>query len=659
MLAPLVLSLAAVLVRAQEPVPSVPASISSAVAPAATEVPADSTDAGVPLFEEETTQLTDAVVADIVNTPEIEEYAHLFAFENTTTQLSERAKRQRRLAKCKSAPGDLLYPAKLVWGIFDLLLGGALEPIVPLASYCYKDSEFDNYNADKCAAVTAGWTTGELHYNDPGSMMFPLYTGPTCLLPGDVASHGNCTQGGYSAYSVHVTNVAQIQLAVNFARSSNLRLVVKNTGHDYNGRSTGRGALSLWTHNLKGIQYINNYKSSTYSGPVFKVGAGVQGYELYQAADKYGVSAVAGICPTVGVFGGYSANGGHSPLMQLFGMGSDQVLALEVVTASGLFITATPTVNSDLYWALLGGGGGTFGIVTSAVVKVHEKVPVTVATWSFNSFMTGPEPFWEALKFFWDEIPNYNANKTYSYGTIINAGVGYLYTMAPFFATKKTVAETNAILKPFFDKLTALGIQYEFNATYYDTFYPAYQASWSDDDFHIGSTAGTPGVRLVPTDNWATETLRNQTWSAIRGAIDTAPVITIYNQRPATQDKIINSVNPAFRKEEAMVLMINGVADPSTAAGLKQAADDFANKIMGPLRKVTPNGGEYGNEADPWNTNWKQDFWGDNYAQLATLKKKWDPTGLFYVHHGVGSDEWVVDDGDRGIPTQDGRLCRV
>lgn len=162
MLAPLVFSLTAVLVRAQAPVPSVPASISSAVSPAATEVPTDSTDAGFPLFEAETTQLTDAVVADILNTPEIKEYAHLFVFDNATSQVSKRATRQRRLGKCKSSPGDPLYPSNLVWGIFDLLLGGALEPIVPLASFCYEDSEFNNYDADKCAAVTAGWTTGEL-----------------------------------------------------------------------------------------------------------------------------------------------------------------------------------------------------------------------------------------------------------------------------------------------------------------------------------------------------------------------------------------------------------------------------------------------------------------------------------------------------------------
>ena len=71
--------------------------------------------------------------------------------------------------------------------------------------------------------------------------------------------------------------------------------------------------------------------------------------------------------------------------MQLFGMGADQVVALEVVTASGRFLTATPTVNSDLYWAMLGGGGGTFGVVTSAVVKVHEQVAITASIFNFTS----------------------------------------------------------------------------------------------------------------------------------------------------------------------------------------------------------------------------------------------------------------------------------
>ena len=128
--------------------------------------------------------------------------------------------------------------------------------------------------------------------------MNPLYYGMTCPIPASGnAANGTCTQGGYSEYSVEIKNVAQIQLTVNLARSLNLRLVIRNTGHDYNGRSVGKGALSIRTHGLKEIQYIKNHASSAYSGPVFKVGAGVQGFELLEAAEKHGFSAVAGICP--------------------------------------------------------------------------------------------------------------------------------------------------------------------------------------------------------------------------------------------------------------------------------------------------------------------------------------------------------------------------
>ena len=92
--------------------------------------------------------------------------------------------------------------------------------------------------------------------------------------------------------------------------------------------------------------------------------------------------------------------------MQLYGMGADQVIALEVVTAAGFFVTTTPTINSDLYWAMLGGGGGTFGIVTSAVVKVHPKVSVTTSVFNFTTSATvSNETFWEGVKAFWDAIP--------------------------------------------------------------------------------------------------------------------------------------------------------------------------------------------------------------------------------------------------------------
>jgi FAD/FMN-containing dehydrogenase len=493
--------------------------------------------------------------------------------------------------------------------------------------------------------------------------MNPLYYGMTCPIPasGNFAK-GTCTQGGYSEYAVKVSNVAQIQLAVNLARSLNLRLVVRNTGHDYNGRSVGKGALSVWTHGLKDILYVKNYTDSMYSGPVFKAGAGVQGFELYLAADKYGVSAVAGICPTVGVIGGYSAGGGHSPLMQHFGVGSDQIVALEVVTANGRFVTATPTVNSDMYWALLGGGGGTFGIVTSAIIKVHRKIPVTVSTWTLmTSENVSADAFWEAFRFFYDNFPTYNAAKTYSYFSLMKLAPGaYSWTMGPFFATDKTVAEYEALITPFYDKCVSLGINLNANTTYYDSFYPAYQATFATFDYFVGGAGAIPGNRILPTENWATQDIRNQTFAAIKNAVENALMLNMYHQHPAEQEKAdLNSVNPAFRNEQSMVVVIQLVLDQSPV-GWKAGVDQLNTIILNPLREITPTGGSYGNEADIAEPDFQQAFWGKNYPRLLEIKKQVDPTGLFYVHHGVGSEEWVVDDkGIVGVQSTDGTLCRA
>lgn len=124
---------------------------------------------------------------------------------------------------------------------------------------------------------------------------------------------------------MNATTVSQIQLAVNFARSNNLRLVIKNTGHDFNGRSAGAGALSIWTHSFKDVEFYESYKTSNYSGPALKIGAAIENKELYAAAETYGVTAVGGLCSTVGAGGGYIAGGGHSPMSSLVGMGADQV----------------------------------------------------------------------------------------------------------------------------------------------------------------------------------------------------------------------------------------------------------------------------------------------------------------------------------------------
>ncbi|KAG7405878.1 FAD-linked oxidoreductase ZEB1 [Fusarium oxysporum f. sp. rapae] len=132
---------------------------------------------------------------------------------------------------------DFLWLKEPVWELLNLITGGALVKTVPIAASCY--DSLGVYNKARCRIA------------DPTSVMWPLYQGCTCQ-PGKKVE-GNCTLGGYPSYVVDAQNVAHLQLAINLARLLNMQLVIKNTGHDFNGRSAGAGALSIWTYRFKGI----------------------------------------------------------------------------------------------------------------------------------------------------------------------------------------------------------------------------------------------------------------------------------------------------------------------------------------------------------------------------------------------------------------------
>lgn len=116
-------------------------------------------------------------------------------------------------------------------------------------------------------------------------------------MPRSDTGNRTCTTGGYPEYAVKVEAVSHVQLAVNFARTTGLRLVIKNTGHCYLGKSSGAGALSLWMHHLKEIDFLPDYKGPGYSGPAMKLSAGVTVREVYEVADKHGVTVLGAISP--------------------------------------------------------------------------------------------------------------------------------------------------------------------------------------------------------------------------------------------------------------------------------------------------------------------------------------------------------------------------
>ena len=138
---------------------------------------------------------------------------------------------------------------------------------------------------------------------------------------------------------------------------------------------------------------------------VFTFGAGVQWFESYQAVRKRNRVIVGGVSPdgSIAVGGGWLSGGGHSPIAPNYGLGTpnspdltepyshgrfagvDNVLEITIVTADGDHVIANPYNNEDLFWALRGGGGGTWGVVTSVTYKTHPSTPFSAAYLLANS----------------------------------------------------------------------------------------------------------------------------------------------------------------------------------------------------------------------------------------------------------------------------------
>ena len=82
--------------------------------------------------------------------------------------------------------------------------------------------------------------------------------------------------------------------------------------------------------------------------------------------------------------------------------------------------------------------------------------------------------------------------------------------------------------------------------------------------------------------------------------------------------------------------------EPDLQAARRDAAVDI-DRAMNELRKLVPDAGSYVSESNYFDSAWQQSFWGPNYPRLRAVKTKYDPEGLFFVHHGVGSEEWSAD----------------
>jgi FAD/FMN-containing dehydrogenase len=119
--------------------------------------------------------------------------------------------------------------------------------------------------------------------------------------------------------------------------------------------------------------------------------------------------------------------------------------------------------------------------------------------------------------------------------------------------------------------------------------------------------------------------------------------------REAVERTRETAMNPAVLNAFALAMIGDagggypGVRGHEPDVKAAREARKQVHRAMNELRAVAPNGGAYVSESNFFEEDWQHSYWGSNYARLAAVKKKYDPTGLFFVHNGVGSEEWSED----------------
>jgi FAD/FMN-containing dehydrogenase len=473
-----------------------------------------------------------------------------------------------------------------------------------------------------------------------------------------------------SPYAVAAESAQDVAAAVNFARQHGIRLVIKGTGHDYLGRSNAPDSLLIWTHNMRDVTVHDAFTIDGTTGagvPAISVGAGTGWLEAYVAATQRGRYVQGGGCTSVGAAGGFIQGSGFGSYSKRFGTGAAGVLEYEVVTADGKIVNANGTQNADLFWALRGGGGGTFGVVTRVTLMSHD-IP------DLSGFATGSIKAHndDAFRALVTELVRFypaNLNNPH-WGEQITFAEDNSLTLAMTFLDL-TEADAQRAWQPLLDWVSARPDAYTADVTFrtspFDTVWdaawweandpsfimrdprpaqPNSQYWWSGNQGEVSQFIRTYQSRWLPIGGFDGK-LADALFAASRHYHFTLH----FNKglSGADPDAIARSratsVNPVAL--DAAALLIAASTEPHAYPGLPGHEPDLVeararaakiDAVMNIVRDATPGSGSYLNEANYFEPDWQTSFWGPNYPRLLDIKRKYDPDNMFRVHHGVGSE---------------------
>ncbi|KAI3533998.1 hypothetical protein CSPX01_12349 [Colletotrichum filicis] len=336
-----------------------------------------------------------------------------------------------------------------------------------------------------------------------------------------------------------------------------------------------------------------------------------------------------------------------------YGQGADNIIEASVVTPAGDVVVANECQHEDLFWAIRGGGGGTFGVILNLTLKAYPMPNVTlfgINTAAKNG--TSPKTWWEFVAKFHALIPALQDQGLHGYWSMGAASRALGGSFFLWNADNLTVARVTAPLQEFFKNSSGL-ITYTASPIQLPTFYDLVKQLPALGD--MSRNKATAASRLISRDvltqnqTAVAETLeklaKNNVESLTQDSISFSGTMTI-SSKPVN-----NSLNPVWRR--ASVHLIASQSYPATLSSIEteKVVSDMTFNKLNLLRELDPSSGAYLNEANDLEPGWQWSFFGENYGRLVTLKNKYDPNGLLWCNKCVGSEQWVM--------AQNGNLCPV
>ena len=560
-------------------------------------------------------------------------------------------------------PGDAGWPSAVEWEGLNRQGGGRLMKLADPLAACRADP-----SGKACSDFLA-------------SLRNPFFIRDTANLT-QASGWVDAWTSRPSAYAVAAESASDVAAAVNFAREHRLRLVVKGGGHSYQGTSDAPDSLLVWTRHMEDIEMHDAFVPSGCGGkikpqPAVSVGAGqIWGHTYEAVTAKAGRYVQGGGCLTVGV-AGLVSSGGFGSWSKRYGTAAGNLLEAEVVTADGKIRVVNACSDPDLFWALKGGGGGSFGVLTRVTLRTHElpeffgAVNATVKAKSDGAYR---KLLTRCLELCRANLvnPHWGEKIHFHSGNVLRVDL-------IFQGLDKAAAE--ALWKPFFDFVQASPGDYTVTEAPRVLTFPA-RAMWNPEVMRK-----MPGLTVAdsrpnaPIDNYVFAGDADQSGQVLtcygsawlprsllqsRRQHELADALFEFTRgyglalhfnkglAGAGKEQIDAARDTATNPEvlDAFALAITGGSQPPAFPGIPGHEPDVADarkdaracaKAMQALYKAAPNAGSYVSESDYFLKDWQRAFWGTNYARLRAVKKRYDPDGLFTVHHGVGSEAWDAD----------------